>query len=237
MKPGDKVTRAEAESFLRHDLLRFQAGVTKLVHVSLSQGQYDALVSFCYNIGEGDVPQVHPPQVAQPEALRRGGSPVRRMGSRWWQEAPRSRSQACRRSRSVQVRRRPGRRTADRSEHEDRDDRAEEPDELEDRGRCWRRCSGRWWRSGRSGQRHGREAVVAPGHVALDAGFGENCTTIINGDISQSDIPGKSGLAVLIEIVHDREIEGVEIIEFTLDDIVRSNLCAAFVRAFHERGL
>jgi phosphate starvation-inducible protein PhoH len=44
-------------------------------------------------------------------------------------------------------------------------------------------------------------------------------------------------LAVLIEIVHDREIEGVEIIEFTLDDIVRSNLCAAFVRAFHERGL
>lgn len=67
--------------------------------------------------------------------------------------------------------------------------------------------------------------------------LGENCTTIINGDISQSDIPGKSGLAALIEIVHDREIEGVEIIEFTLDDIVRSNLCAAFVRAFHEKGL
>lgn len=53
VKPGMKITKAEGESLLRRDLVRFQACVTKSVHVDLTQGQYDALVSLCYNIGEG----------------------------------------------------------------------------------------------------------------------------------------------------------------------------------------
>ena len=53
VKMGMKVTKAEAERLLRRDLVRFQACVTKSVNVPLTQGQYDALVSLCYNIGEG----------------------------------------------------------------------------------------------------------------------------------------------------------------------------------------
>lgn len=53
VKPGDKVTKIEAERLLREDLIKFQACVTKSVHVPLTQGQYDALVCLTYNIGEG----------------------------------------------------------------------------------------------------------------------------------------------------------------------------------------
>lgn len=53
VQPGDKITKREAERRLREDLHRFQVCVTKAVNVPLSQGQYDALVSLCYNIGEG----------------------------------------------------------------------------------------------------------------------------------------------------------------------------------------
>ncbi|MGO4172504.1 lysozyme [Bosea sp. TAF32] len=56
VQPGMKITKAQAERMLREDLVRFQACVTKSVHVPLTQGQYDALVSLCYNIGEGNDP-------------------------------------------------------------------------------------------------------------------------------------------------------------------------------------
>jgi GH24 family phage-related lysozyme (muramidase) len=52
-----KITKAKAESLLRRDVLRFQACVTKNVHVALNQGQFDALVSLAYNIGEGNDPK------------------------------------------------------------------------------------------------------------------------------------------------------------------------------------
>lgn len=50
---GQKVTKAQAESLLRHDLIKFQKAVGNAVKVPLTQGQYDALVCLVYNIGEG----------------------------------------------------------------------------------------------------------------------------------------------------------------------------------------
>ena len=48
----DKVgTKEEAEQLLKKDLERFEKGVSDLVKVSLSQNQYDALVSFSFNLG------------------------------------------------------------------------------------------------------------------------------------------------------------------------------------------
>jgi phosphate starvation-inducible PhoH-like protein len=63
---------------------------------------------------------------------------------------------------------------------------------------------------------------------------GERCTTIINGDISQTDIKDGSGLKYLLEIVKKSEAltKAVPIVEFTEDDIVRSGLCREFVKAF-----
>ena len=50
---GMTITAAEADAILGRDLARFEAAVTRLVTVALSQSEFDALVSFTFNVGEG----------------------------------------------------------------------------------------------------------------------------------------------------------------------------------------
>jgi lysozyme len=45
------VTEAEAEQILRADVASAEAAVARLVRVPVTQGQFDALVDFCYNLG------------------------------------------------------------------------------------------------------------------------------------------------------------------------------------------
>lgn len=61
--------------------------------------------------------------------------------------------------------------------------------------------------------------------------IGEDSTTIINGDVSQSDLKRESGLATIVRMIHTHKLP-VPIIEFTTDDIVRSGLCREWVMAF-----
>jgi len=49
--PGLVITLAEAEALLTKDLKRFEGYIDKYVKVPLTQNQFDALVSFVYNIG------------------------------------------------------------------------------------------------------------------------------------------------------------------------------------------
>ena len=51
VKKGDYVTPAQAEMYLREDVKKFASSVDALVTVPLKQCQYDALVSFVYNLG------------------------------------------------------------------------------------------------------------------------------------------------------------------------------------------
>ncbi|WP_140921452.1 lysozyme [Limnobaculum xujianqingii] len=51
VKRGDEITISQAERYLRGDLVKFEADVSRLVRVPLTQGQFDALVSFAYNVG------------------------------------------------------------------------------------------------------------------------------------------------------------------------------------------
>ena len=44
---------AEANALLVTDVIRFERGVTRYCPVKLSQGQFDALVSFSFNLGLG----------------------------------------------------------------------------------------------------------------------------------------------------------------------------------------
>lgn len=50
-KPEMMISHLQAESLLKKDLSYFEEAVTRLVKVPLTQGQYDALVSFAYNCG------------------------------------------------------------------------------------------------------------------------------------------------------------------------------------------
>lgn len=54
LKKGEKitqVTQAQAEQLLRDDLRTAEQAVNKLVRVPMHQCEYDALVSFVYNVG------------------------------------------------------------------------------------------------------------------------------------------------------------------------------------------
>jgi lysozyme len=46
-----RLTPDRAEQLLRGDVKRAELGVTSAVSVPLNQGQFDALVSFTYNLG------------------------------------------------------------------------------------------------------------------------------------------------------------------------------------------
>lgn len=52
VKEHDECTVEEAEEFLEHDVNRFVAALNRRVSgIHLSQAQFDALVSFCFNLG------------------------------------------------------------------------------------------------------------------------------------------------------------------------------------------
>lgn len=55
IKPGQftSITKEQAEALLRKSISGFERSIKKLVKVPLNQNQYDALVSFTYNVGAG----------------------------------------------------------------------------------------------------------------------------------------------------------------------------------------
>jgi phosphate starvation-inducible protein PhoH and related proteins len=61
--------------------------------------------------------------------------------------------------------------------------------------------------------------------------IGEDCITVINGDIEQCDLNDTSGLKKALDLITQYNLP-VPIVEFNMDDIVRSGQCAMWVRAF-----
>lgn len=52
VKPGLRITRAQAEALFRDDVARFETAVARhTAGVALTQSHYDALVSFAFNVG------------------------------------------------------------------------------------------------------------------------------------------------------------------------------------------
>ncbi|MBI1867919.1 MAG: lysozyme [Methylocystis sp.] len=52
-KAGMKITRDEVDRILSRDLLKFEDAINAAVRVPLTQGQFDALCSFAFNVGIG----------------------------------------------------------------------------------------------------------------------------------------------------------------------------------------
>ena len=65
---------------------------------------------------------------------------------------------------------------------------------------------------------------------------GEGSTIVLNGDIQQSDLKGTSGLAKIIHLAKKHMMD-VPVVEFGVDDIVRSGICAEWVKVFMKEGL
>ena len=61
--------------------------------------------------------------------------------------------------------------------------------------------------------------------------IGEDTQTVITGDIFQTDIPYDCGLAKIIHMTKQQSLP-FPMIEFSVDDIVRSDICAIWVKAF-----
>lgn len=54
VKPGMVITAEQAEKMLRDDVAKFEPGVSAMLKVPTTQGQFDAMVSLAYNIGLGN---------------------------------------------------------------------------------------------------------------------------------------------------------------------------------------
>jgi len=72
----------------------------------------------------------------------------------------------------------------------------------------------------------------------LTTRVGENSRIVINGDIKQTDLVGKtkSGLAKCVEMAKKYNMN-IPIIDFGIDDIVRSEICKQWIIAFDAEGL
>jgi len=63
---------------------------------------------------------------------------------------------------------------------------------------------------------------------------GENSQIVITGDMDQIDIP-VSGLQEIVEMVEDNSDIPMEVVQFSDEDVVRSPLAKAWVKAFSRR--
>ncbi len=66
--------------------------------------------------------------------------------------------------------------------------------------------------------------------------IGEDCMVVVNGDVSQCDLDRSSGLSTVLHLIKSQMLS-VPVVEFARADIVRSGVCAMWVRAFDEAKL
>lgn len=66
--------------------------------------------------------------------------------------------------------------------------------------------------------------------------IGDNCRLVMNGDIRQSDIKEQSGLSKAIHLAKKYSIDAC-VVEFGIDDVVRSDICRQWLEAFYKENL
>lgn len=72
---------------------------------------------------------------------------------------------------------------------------------------------------------------------ALSTRIGEHSLMVFMGDSSQHDMKGDSALEKFCHIINKYDIRNTDVIKFGVEDIVRSDICADFVKAFYSEGI
>ena len=65
---------------------------------------------------------------------------------------------------------------------------------------------------------------------------GEGSRIVLNGDVQQSDLPNGDGLSKVIHL-SKKHMLPVPVVEFGVDDIIRSDICAQWVKVFLKEGI
>jgi phosphate starvation-inducible PhoH-like protein len=65
---------------------------------------------------------------------------------------------------------------------------------------------------------------------------GEGSTIVLNGDVQQSDLKEADGLSKVIHLAKKHMLP-VPVIEFGVEDIIRSDICAQWVKVFMKEGV
>jgi phosphate starvation-inducible PhoH-like protein len=77
---------------------------------------------------------------------------------------------------------------------------------------------------------------VSPGQMYLFlTRIGENCKVVVDGDVLQKDIPGRSGLQDAIDKL-DNKLNDCKFIYFTIDDVVRSGIVRGIMELYAEHN-
>ena len=66
--------------------------------------------------------------------------------------------------------------------------------------------------------------------------IGEGSTLVINGDVQQSDLKEGDGLSKLVHLTKKHMLP-IPVVEFGVDDIVRSDICKTWIKVFLEEKI
>jgi GH24 family phage-related lysozyme (muramidase) len=86
----DGVDEDEALDLLRQDVAVAERAVLRLISVPLTQGQFDALVSFTFNLGAWCASTLHAPPQGKPRRTCRRACRTSTLGLGWQEEAARA---------------------------------------------------------------------------------------------------------------------------------------------------
>jgi lysozyme len=78
VQPGQKISLAKAEELLQQDVREVEDVLSCVLRVPVSQGEFDALVSLCFNLrgGAHRLPRIAPKLLAKLEAGDRFGASI-----------------------------------------------------------------------------------------------------------------------------------------------------------------
>jgi len=78
--------------------------------------------------------------------------------------------------------------------------------------------------------------ITLPELKMLVTRIGEGSKLVLNGDVQQSDLKEADGLTKLVHYAKKYMLP-IPIIEFTIDDVVRSDICKEWIKVFTEEGI